>query len=158
MRRTLLIVVPAVLAVVVALVGPAIGRWSPGSSTGVSVAHAASVAAVTMSAAATTAFLYPTGTATGDVSLKLTNPNGFSVRVPRLALDTTRGAAGFAVDAGHSTCPLTNLAYSTQTNGGVGWTVPASGFLSFDLANAVSLSSAAPASCQGASFTVYLTT
>jgi hypothetical protein len=140
-----------------ALVGPAVGRWSPGGSSGTGKALVGSATLVTISAAATTAFLYPTGTATGDISLKLANAGSSSVRIPRLALDTTRGAGGFAVDAGHSACPLSSLSYATQTNGGAGWTIPGSGSLALDLLSVVSLSTAAPNSCQGASFTLYLT-
>ena len=157
-RRTFLLAIPVTLVGVVALVGPAVGRWSPGASTGAGAGLVGTAALVTMSAAASTAFLYPTGTATGDVSLQLTNPNSFTVRIPRLALDTSSGTGGFAVDAGHSACPLSSLTYATQTNGGSGWTVSAAGSLALDLGNAVSMSVTAPAACQGASFTVYLTT
>jgi hypothetical protein len=157
-RRTFLVAIPLTFVGVAALVGPAIGRWSPGASTGAGAGLVGTAALVTMSAAATTAVLYPTGTATGDVSLRLTNPNSFSVHIPRLALDTSSATGGFAVDASHSACPLSSLTYTTQTNGGSGWTVPAAGSLALDLGNAISLSTAAPAACQGASFTVYLTT
>ena len=37
----------------------------------------------------------------------------------------TLDRGGFAVDAGHSGCTLGTLSYTTQTNGGSGWNVPA---------------------------------
>lgn len=155
-RRIVLIAIPVVAAGAVLLGGPAIGRWSPGAAAGAGTALVGSAALVSISAAVTSALLYPTGAPGGDVSLRLTNANGFPVRVPRLALDTTRGTGGFAVDAGHAACTLSSIAYTTQTNGGAGWSVPAAGSLHLDLANAVSLSVSAPAACQGASFTLYL--
>ena len=113
--------------------------------------------AVSIAPGTTSQPLFPTGTAIGGVAVVLTNTNAAAVRVPQLALDTTRGSGGYAVDAGHASCPVSNLSYATQTNGGAGWIVPATGSLTLDLANAIALSTTAPNACQGASFTVYLT-
>jgi hypothetical protein len=78
------------------------------------------------------------------------------VRVGSLALDTSQGTGGFAVDAAHSGCAVSALAFTTQTNGGAGWTVPGSGSLPVTLTAAVSMSTSAGNACQGATFTVYL--
>jgi hypothetical protein len=90
------------------------------------------------------------------VVLTVTNPNTASVRVGSLARDTGQGTNGFGVDAGHSGCGLSALSFTTQTNGGAGWTVPGNGSLPVSLPNALSMSSAAADACQGATFTVYL--
>jgi hypothetical protein len=111
-------------------------------------------AAVTLSPATPTAALFPGGQT--SVVLTVTNPNLFSVRVGSLALDTGQGSSGFDVDGAHTGCALATLSFATQTNAGAGWTVAASGNLSVTLTNALSMTSAAASSCQGASFTVYL--
>lgn len=98
--------------------------------------------------------LYPGGEA--GVAVTITNPNPGPVRVGSLALDTSEGSGGFAVDGGHSGCGLETLAFATQSNGGAGWTVPGSGSLSITLSGALSMTSSAANACQGASFTVYL--
>jgi len=156
-RRRVLIRIPLVVAGVVLFAGTATGRWTATGSVGAGTAAVGNTVPVTISSATTTTLLYPTGVPSGDVSLRLTNPNAVSVRVPRLALDVSRGTAGFAVDSGHTGCSLSSVAYVTQTNGGAGWTVPAGGSLGLDLVNAVSLAGSAPSACQGASLTVYLT-
>jgi hypothetical protein len=99
--------------------------------------------------------LYPGSS--GSVTAKITNPNPFPVRVNSLVLDTTQGSNGFSGPGG---CDLSVLSYTTQTNGGAGWTVPkhvaSDGELDLDLTNAISMSTSAANACQGGSFTVYL--
>ena len=90
------------------------------------------------------------------MAVTVSNPNAGPVRILSLTLDTTQGTGGFTVDASHSSCSLSSLSYSTQTNGGSGWTVQGGGSSSVSLANALSMSVGAPSACQGASFTVYL--
>jgi hypothetical protein len=118
---------------------------------------------VTISPAAPTGALYPGGSA--DLAGTVDNPNSVAVHLPSLVLDTSQGTGGFAVDATHvgngCTVAAAGLSYTTQSNGGNGFVVPAKvgstdGTLSLDLANAVSLGSAAANACQGATFTVYL--
>ena len=65
------------------------------------------------------------------------------------------------MDGGHSGCSVATLSYTTQTNGGAGWTVPArvgivDGTLAITLSNALSMGAGAASACQGATFTVYL--
>ena len=90
------------------------------------------------------------------MELTITNPNVVDIRVGSLALDTSQGTGGFAVDGGHSGCGLAVLSFTTQTNAGAGWTVTGSGNLSVTVTNALSMTTAAANACQGASFTVYL--
>jgi hypothetical protein len=156
-RRSLLIVLPVVASGALMLGAPAGGRWSPGPTTGAGNAIVGTAALVVISAGTTTSVLFPTGAPGGDVAVRLTNPNAAGVRISRLALDTTRGTAGFAVDSSHVACTPPSLLYTTQTNGGAGWTVPKSSSLDVHLANAISLATTASSACQGATFSVYLT-
>jgi hypothetical protein len=133
--------------------GAAYGYWTTtGSGTG--SARAAVATALTLTPGVPTGRLYPGGSA--DLAVTLTNPNTFPVRVSRLSLDPAQGTGGFAVDAGHSGCGVSSLAYATQTNGGDGWTVPAGSALGLSLTGALSMTTAAANTCQGATFTVYL--
>jgi hypothetical protein len=77
------------------------------------------------------------------------------------ALDPSQGTGGFSVDAGHAGCAVATLTFTTQTNGGAGWTVPGrigavDGTLAVTLTQALAMGSSAEAACQGASFTIYL--
>jgi hypothetical protein len=133
------------------------GAWAYLASTGSgsqSGSVSATVRPVTLSVGTPSAHLYPGGTA--DVALRASNPNSASVHLGSLALDTSQGTGGFAVDPAHSACSVSALQFTTQSNGGSGWTVPAGGNLAIDLTGAISMSSAAANACQGASFTVYL--
>jgi hypothetical protein len=103
--------------------------------------------------------LFPGGVT--NVVLTVSNPNPYSVRIGSLALDTGQGTGGFAVDAGHAGCAVSTLTFTTQTNGGAGWTVTGrlgavDGTLSVNLPNALAMGSGAANACQGASYTVYL--
>lgn len=129
--------------------GAALGFWTAAGD-GAGSAGSASVDPVTITAAATTQSLLPTGAATGDVDATITNPNAFPVHVPQLALDTTQGDAGFD-DGG-----LCALSYATQDNGGAGWTIPAGGSVTVSLTDSMAMGTAAANSCQGQTFTVYL--
>jgi len=124
------------------------------TGSGSASATTASTSSLTLSAGSPTAQLYPGGQAT--VVLTVTNPNTASIKIGSLALDTAQGTSGFAVDGGHSSCGLGVLSFTTQTNGGNGWTVAGSGTLPVTLTNALSMSAAAANACQGATFTVYV--
>ncbi len=115
---------------------------------------------ITLTSGVPTAQLYPGGQS--DVAVTVDNPNAISIHIGSLSLSTGQGTAGYAVDGGHAGCATSALSFTTQTNAGAGWTVPAKvgstdGSLSIDLSNAVALSASAANACQGASFTVYLT-
>ena len=140
------------LAGIAAAVWSAVGSGSGSGGTGTTVA-------VTLSPAAPTATLYPGGQT--NVVLTITNSNTAPVRIGSLSSDTARGTSGFSVDAGHTGCVLSTLAFTTQTNGTTGWTVPAkagsvNGTLAVTLTNAIAMSLTALSACQGATFTVYL--
>ena len=65
-------------------------------------------------------------------------------------------SAGFGVDGAHTACGVASLSFTSQTNGGAGWTIPASGSPTLSLANSLSMNTNASNACQGASFTVFL--
>lgn len=132
--------------------------WRAGG-TGAGSGATGTTVALTISAGTPSSALYPGGQT--NVVATVSNPNYSPIHLTALSLDTTQGTGGFTVDAGHSGCSVAALSYSTQTNGGSGWTVPSrvgaiNGSLSVTLTNALSLSSSAANACQGATFTVYL--
>jgi hypothetical protein len=144
----------AATVVVLVVAGAATAYWTTGGS-GSASASVTNPDPVSIAPGSATGFLYP-GTS-ADLAVSITNPNPFSVNLPSLVLDTGQGSGGFGVDGSHSGCTLSALSYATQSNGGAGWTVPANATnWPLDLANAVSLSTAAVTECQGASFKVYL--
>jgi hypothetical protein len=161
MNRRILGTIAMIVAIVVVTVGGAgvaYAYWTAGGA-GAGSGAAGTTLPITLSAGTPTASLLPGGQ-TGVV-LTMTNTNAATVKISSLALDTTQGASGFAVDASHSGCTLSTLSFVTQTNGGAGWTVPGkvgavNGTLAVTLANALSMSLSAVNACQGATFTVYL--
>ena len=73
-----------------------------------------------------------------------------------LYADAVPGTLGLAVYADHSGCATSTLSFTTQTNLGAGWTVPANDTLSVTLTNALVMGVGAANACQGATTTVYL--
>jgi len=138
--------------------GAAFGYWS-GSGSGAGSATTGASVAMTLSPATPTATLYPGGQA--DIVLSVSNPNTHAVHIGSLALDTSQGTVGFAVDAGHPGCAVSTFSFTTDTNGGAGWTVPGKvgaveGTLAITLTNALAMGVSAANACQGATSTVYL--
>jgi hypothetical protein len=143
------IVLVAALAIAATAIGAAIAAWTTGGS-GSGQAQAGTAQNMTILAGTPSTSLYPNGSA--DVAASISNPNPYAVHVSSISL----GAV--SVDAGHSACNLSSVSVtSPQTNGGTGWNVAASGSLSVDLANAISMNNTANDACQGATFTVALT-
>jgi len=139
----------AVLAVTFAVAGSALAYWSAGGA-GSAAGTSSAPAALTVAAATPTQSLLPTGAATGDVSLTITNPNSYSVRVAQLSLDSAAGNSGFSANA--VGCALS---FATQDNGGAGFTFP-SGSTSLVLTNSMTMGTGAVSSCQNRTFTVFL--
>jgi len=143
------------VALTCCLGGGAVAYWGGGGD-GNGSGSSGEVVPVTLGPGTPTADLYPGADA--DVVLTVSNPNAAEVRLGSLALDTSRGTGGFAVDAGHSACGVASLSYATQTNG---WTVSGrvgavNGTRSVTLTDALSMGGGADNACQGAQFTVYL--
>jgi hypothetical protein len=153
MKRTRTPLAFVVSALVVMVAGAAFAFWAT-SGSGSSAAATSSTVALTLSPATPTAELYPGGQAA--VVATVANPNGSTVRIGSLALDPSQGSGGFGVDAAHAGCATSTLGFTTQTNGGSGWTVPGHGSLPLTLSGALTMSSSAANACQGATFTVYL--
>ena len=95
--------------------------------------------------ASTTASLYPG--ITGNVLIKITNPNPFAVRVT----DVTRTGT-ITADSGHSGCTTTGVTFTDQS--GLTLDVAASTATQFTLTGAASMSNASLDACQGATFTI----
>jgi hypothetical protein len=155
-KRRLTLVAATVVGL--ALVAGAAAYWTS-SGSGAGSAGTSTTQAVTIAPATPTAALYPGGTA--DVAATISNPNDTAVHLPSVMLDTSQGTNGFDVDGAHSGCAVSTLSFTTQTNGGGDFVVPAKvgsvdGTLSVDLTNAISMGSGAAGACQGATFTVYL--
>lgn len=153
-------IAPLVVVLAMGLAGTsiAVAYWTTSASGG-GTAATGSAQAITLSAGAPTGLLYPGGQ--GDVALTIVNPNLSRVHIAVLSLSGGQGAGGYDVDSAHSGCATSALSYATQTNGGLGWSVPArvgttDGSLSLQLADALSLSASAAGACQGATFAVYL--
>ena len=143
---------------VLLLNGGAQAFWTGGGS-GAGTGGSGTVQPVTVTPATTTGGLQPGGQR--DVVLTVSNPNGATVSVRSLSLDTSQGTNGFSVDAGHAGCSVAALSLTTQDNGGAGWTIPAkvgsvNGTMSVTLPNALSMGLGAANACQGATFTVFV--
>lgn len=152
-KRLVRLAVIAVVGLAVAG-GAAYAAWTVNGS-GSGSASATSAQGLTLTAGSASGVLYPGATADVDTSVGNTNP--FPVHVGSIALDTTHGQNGFAVDAGHSGCNLGSLSFTTATNGGSGWDISANSSLDVDAASSITMGAGANDFCQGATFTVYLT-
>ena len=155
-RRVALALWLAILAV--PLGGLAYAYWG-GNGSGAGSGSADLTADVVLSPGTPTANLYPGGSA--DVVLSVANPNASAVHIGSLALDPGQGTGGYGVDGGHSGCAVATFTFTTATNGGGGWSVPAkvgavNGTLSVTLTSALAMSAGAANACQGATVTVYL--
>jgi hypothetical protein len=144
----------AVVVVLVLLVSGVAAAYWRATGAGSAAAATGTTSALTLSPGSPSAPLYPGGQA--SMTLTVANPNAATVSIGSLALDTTQGASGFAVDGAHAGCALSALSFTAQTNGGAGWTVPASSTISVTLTHALSMAANAANACQGAAFTVYL--
>lgn len=152
-RRRGLLMSVLLTVLVIAATGVAFALWT-GSGGGAGSATTGTTQAVALSPGTVSSQIYPGGQSA--IAVTVTNPNPGPVKVGSLLLDTTQGTGGFAVDGAHGTCGLASLSFTTQTNGGAGWTIPASGSSALSLANSLSMNANAANACQGASFTVYL--
>jgi hypothetical protein len=122
---------------------------SSGQSTG--SASTGTMQTVTVAAATVTPStpLLPGGS--GDVTLKVTNPNSFAV-----TLVSVVGTGGtITADSGHPGCTATGVTFSNQT--GLSTTIPANSTATIDLPGAASMSTASSAGCQGAAFSIPVT-
>lgn len=127
----------------------AFAAWTA-TGTGEGYAKATTAQALTTVdvSASTTATLYPG--ATGDVLIRIDNPNPYAVRVTDVA-----GSGAITSDAGAGCNASTGVTYTDQS--GLTLNVPAGSAATFTLTGAASMSNASANSCQGAVFTIPVT-
>jgi hypothetical protein len=149
----------AVALLVVAAVGLVYAAWTAsGGGSGYAKATSAQALSTVDVSASTTATLYPG--ASGDLLLRIHNPNPYPVQVTSVT-----GNGTITADAGHSTCGSdgshpTGVTFTDQT--GLAINVPDASTNSGDgngnkqvtLSGAVQMSNGSDNSCQGATFTV----
>lgn len=132
--------------IVLAAAGLVYAAWTTsGSGTGTAKATSAQALTTVDAAATTNASLYPG--ATGNVTIRISNPNPYPVRVT----DVT-GNGAITADAGHPGCVTTGVSFTDQTGQTID--VPANGQTEVTLNNAAAMSNASDNGCQGATFTV----
>ena len=150
-RPVRILVVAASLGLIAGFVYAA---WTTnGTGSAYSKAGTATALSTVDVSASTTASLYPG--ITGDVLIKVSNPNPFAVRVTGVSLNGTN--ADIAADASHSGCTTTGVSFNNQT--GLAIDVPAksggtNGTAQATLTGAATMSNASLDACQGATFTI----
>jgi hypothetical protein len=143
-----------VIVAVMAAVGLVYAAWTT-NGTGSAYAKAGTAAAISTVdvSASTTATLYPG--VTGDVLIKLDNPNPYPVTVTAVT-----GSGSITADAGHAGCTTTGVTFTNQT--GLSLVIPAKsggvdGVLQTTLTGSAAMSNASLNACQGAVFTIPVT-
>jgi hypothetical protein len=125
--------------------GVAFAAWT-GTGSGSGTATATVSVTVTINPSTGAADLYP-GFTDGDVYFTLTNPNPYSITFT----DMTPGA----VTPTPATCPAGSVTVEPAT--GLSLVSPPGTSPQLSIADVVSMSTAAPDACQGASFDIVLT-
>jgi hypothetical protein len=152
--RTKKLVALAAAVLTLSAVGLVYAAWITNGGGSVYAKAGSSQALTTVDASASTsATLYPGST--GDVVLRLSNPNPYPVRVTGVSLNGAN--ADIAPDSGHASCTTTGVSFAGAT--GLAIDVPAragatNGTAQQTLTGAVSMSNASVDGCQGATFTI----
>lgn len=147
--RTFLLILPVVVIAGLGLGAAYAYFTSSGKGTGpASIGTMAAVTVATTTATPSTALL-PGGT--GDVTLEVTNHNGYAVTL--VSVVGTGGA--ITADGGHPGCTTTGVTFTNQT--GLSTNIPASSTSAIDLPGAAAMSAASSAGCQGATFSIPVT-
>jgi hypothetical protein len=127
----------------------ALAAWTAGGTgDGFAKATTAQVLTTVDASASTTAQLYPGGT--GDMKLRINNPNPYAVTVT-----TVTGSGTITSDKGAACNAATGVSFTNQT--GQTLAVPAGSAVTFTLAGSVAMSNASDNSCQGGIFTIPVT-
>lgn len=135
------------LAAVVAASGVTYGGWTvAGSGNGYAKAVTAQSLSLVDASASTSAQLYPG--ATGDLVVRVTNPNSFAVTITSVA----NSGGSIVSDKGAACNAATGVTYANST--GLSQAVAAGATITFSLANKVSMSNSSDNACQGAVFTI----
>lgn len=124
--------------------GIAFAAWTAtGTGSGYAKATTAQALTTVDVSATTPATLYPG--ATGDVRLRIDNPNPYAVVVT----DVTGNGS---ITASNGGCNVASVTFTDQT--GLSLNVPAGSQATFTLTGAVQMSTSANDDCQGATFTI----
>jgi hypothetical protein len=136
--------------VVLATAAVTFGSWTVSSSAGSGYSKAKVALNLTLSdaSASTTAQLYPGGS--GDLYIKVTNPNPFAVTI-----SSVTGAGPITSDKGAACDAATGVSFTNAT--GLSQAVGAGATVTFSLAGKVAMSNTSDNTCQGAIFTVPIT-
>jgi len=151
MRRRYLVLLVSAVPLAVGLGAGTAYAYFTGSGTGIGAATVGSMQTVTVASAPATPStpLLPGGT--GDVTLKVANPNNYPVTLVSVA-----GTGGtITADTGHPGCTTAGVTFTSQT--GLATTIPAASTTTVDLPGAASMSTASSAGCQGATFSIPVT-
>jgi len=150
MKYRLLLLIVSAVCLVIGLGAGAAYAYFTSSGTGTGSASTGSLQAVTVAAvtASPTTPLRPGNT--GDVTLKVNNPNSYDV-----TLVSVTGAGSITADGGHPGCTTTGVTFTDQT--GLSTNIPASSTTAVDLPGAAAMSTASSAGCQGATFSIPVT-
>ena len=140
----------SILFGIIAVSSVAYAAWTAtGGGQGYAKAGTAAVLTTVDVSATTTATLFPSGT--GNVFLKITNPNPYAVTVT-----TVTGSGAITSDKGVNCQGVTTgVSFTNQTL--LTLVVPASSAAQFTLTGAAAMSNASDNSCQGAVFTIPVT-
>ena len=141
---------------VLVLGGIVFAAWLvPGSGQGYSKAKQAQALTTDDVGATSTDQLYPG--ATGDVKVKVNNPNAFPVTVTAVDGDgAVSSDKANCTDVGGDVSKKTGVTFTNQTLSSSN-VVPANGSLTLSLNNAVSMSNQSVNACQGAVFSIPVT-
>jgi predicted ribosomally synthesized peptide with SipW-like signal peptide len=148
-RWGLVPVAGAVGALAAGLGGGGAYAYFTSHGTGTGSATAGTLQAVTVQAATISPStpLYPG--VTGDVVLKVNNPNAFALSLVSVSYGTITAVGGIGA------CTTTGITLNTPTN--LPYTINASGTTSVDLAGAATMGSSSQTGCQGATFSIPVT-
>ena len=145
-KKRKFIVIAGVLVLAIVAVGVGLGAWSlGGSGNGAAKATTASNVTLADATAFTSADLYPG--ATGNLKLRVTNPNPFPVRIT-----TVSGNGTITSDKGAACDASTGVTFTNQTGLTLDLAAGVTGTLT--VPSSVSMTNASDNSCQGAVFTV----
>lgn len=143
------LIVGAVTVLALGAVGLVYAAWTTsGSGSGYAKAGSSQALTTVDVSASTTASLYPSSN--GDVELKISNPNGYPVRVTAVT-----GNGTVTADAGHTGCVTSGVTFTDQTGQTID--VAANGTTQVTLTGAAHMSSSSDNGCQGATFTIPVT-
>jgi hypothetical protein len=128
----------------------AAGAYAYFASTGSGQASASTgslqpVTVTALAGATPASSLLPGGT--GDVVLRVNNPNSYAV-----TLTSVTGNGTITADAGHPSCTTTGVSFTGQT--ALNTTIAASSTTLVHLPGAASMSTASSNGCQGATFSI----